>query len=89
MNFREFLSTLQENEQLLIVPQEVDPYLEMAALIHQLDERPVLFQHVKGSYYPVVAGICSQRALLASGLGVPKERLLFVLADSLRNPVLP
>ncbi|MGB9880363.1 MAG: UbiD family decarboxylase, partial [Anaerolineae bacterium] len=89
MNFREFLSTLQENEQLLVVSQEVDPYLEMAALIHQLDERPVLFQRVKGSYYPVVAGLCSQRALLASGLGVPKERLLFVLADSLRNPVPP
>lgn len=89
MTFREFVAMLRSSGQLLIVSQEVDPYLEMAALIHQLGECPVLFERVKGSRYPVVAGLCSQRSLLASGLGVPKEKLLFALADSLQNPISP
>nr|MBC7243995.1 UbiD family decarboxylase [Chloroflexota bacterium] len=89
MNFRTFLDVLKHTGQLLTVSQEVDPHLEMAALIHQLGERPVLFQRVKGSDYPVVAGICAQRSLLASGLGVSKEKLLFTLAEALHNPVPP
>ena len=89
MQFREFLHMLQRTGQLLTVSQEVDPHLEMAALIHQLGEQPVLFQRVKGSSYPVVAGLCAQRSLLASGLGVTKEELLFALAHALNNPVPP
>ncbi|MGQ9492228.1 MAG: UbiD family decarboxylase [Anaerolineae bacterium] len=89
LNLRAFLGMLKHTGQLLVVSQEVDPSLEMAALIHQLGERPVLFPRVKGSDYPVVAGICAQRSLLASSLGVSKEKLLFALADALRNPVPP
>ena len=43
MSFREFLQTLKSAGQALTISQEVDPHLQMAALIHQLDEQPVLF----------------------------------------------
>jgi len=89
MSFRQFLETIGKAKQLVAISQEVNPYLEMAALIHQLDERPVLFQRVEGSPYKVAAGICSSRDLIALGLGVPRERLLFTLAEAMRNPVSP
>ena len=82
-NLRELLETIKSTGRLLTFSQEVDPRLEMAALIHQFGEQPVLFEQVKGSSYPVVAGICSDRELVALGLGVPKERLLFRLAEAL------
>jgi len=89
MSFREFLGMLERAGHVTLISEEVDPRLEMAALINQLEEQPVLFHHVKGSSYPVAAGICSRRELIALGLGVPKEQLLFALAGALRNPVPP
>jgi UbiD family decarboxylase len=86
MNLRELLSRVKSTSQLLTISREVDPHLEMAALIHQLSEHPVLFERVKGSTYPVVAGVCSSRELFALGLGIPRARLVFALAEALRNP---
>jgi 2,5-furandicarboxylate decarboxylase 1 len=89
MSLREFL-TKAENEGLLVrVAREVDPYLEMARVIHALDGRPVLFEKVKGSDCRVVSGVCSQRTHFALDLGVPPERLLFVLAEAYAHPVPP
>ena len=89
MSLREFLDTIKSSRKLISISEEVDPRLEMAALIDQLEEQPVLFRRVRGSSYPVTAGISSRRDLIALGLGVPKERLLFALAEALRNPVPP
>ena len=57
MSFREFMQAIRADGQLLIIPDEVDPCLEMAALFHGLGERPTLVERVKGSQYPVVAGM--------------------------------
>jgi len=89
MSFRQFLETITAAGQLLVVSQEADPRLEIAALIHGFGERPVLFERVRGSQYAVAAGLCSTRELLALGLGVTKERTLLALAEALRNPVPP
>jgi len=89
LSFREFLEKTRSTGQLLTISQEVDPHLEMAALIHQLGERPVLFRCAKGSDHTVAAGICSSRELVALGLDVPREGLLVTLAEALRNPVPP
>jgi 2,5-furandicarboxylate decarboxylase 1 len=89
MSLREFLAKAKETGHLVTVSREVDPYLEMARVIDALDGRPVLFESVKGSQYRVVSGICSQREYFALDLGVPQERLLFVLAEVYANPVPP
>jgi UbiD family decarboxylase len=89
MSLREFLTRAEEAGHLLRVAAEVDPYLEMARVVNALDGRPVLFEQVSGSNYRVVSGICSQRAFFALDLGVPREQLLFVLAEALADPVPP
>ncbi len=89
MNFREYLEALRNAGQVELISEETSPCLKLAAMIDQRSEQPVLFRHVVGSDYAVVAGLCSQREFLALGLGVPKETLLFVLAKALRNPVPP
>jgi 2,5-furandicarboxylate decarboxylase 1 len=89
MSFRGFLETLKSAGQVTSISEEIDPHLEMAALIDQLGEQPVLFRRVKGSGYAVAAGICSSREIMALGLDVPRERLLFALAEALCNPVSP
>ena len=89
MGFREFLQQLDAAGQLESVTRQVDPCLELAALIDQLGERPVQFLQVAGSPHRLAAGLCSSRDWMADGLGVPKQRLLFALARALRNPIAP
>jgi UbiD family decarboxylase len=65
----------------------------MARVIRAMGDRAVLFRNVRDAAgavdMPVVANLCAQRSYLAQALGVPAERLLFVLAQALRNPVEP
>ena len=56
MNLHEFIAAADATGYLLTIDREVDPYLEAAAIIAEHDGRPVLFKHVKGSPFPVIAG---------------------------------
>lgn len=89
MSLRQYLATLRNAGQLLDVTREVDPNLELAAIIHAANERPIWFSRVKGSSYPVVAGLASNRERVALGLGVPRAALIPTLARALRQPVMP
>ncbi len=89
MNFRQFVETLRGADKLLTVERELDPNLEAAALLHALDERPVLLRHVHGSAYPVVAGVCSSRENVALGLGIEQEGLISLLTRALQRPSAP
>ena len=89
MSLRRFLHALDSTGRLLTIARPVDPHLEVAALIHALGERPVLFQHVRGSDLPVVAGLCSQRDLIALSLDITPGQLLPALRHALYNPAVP
>ncbi len=89
MSLRELMSKMEQQGLMLAVGREVDPYLEMARVINRAQDRPLFFRSVRGSPYPVVAGICSAREYLALSLGVAKERLLFKLAEALEYPEPP
>ncbi len=89
MNISTLIDQLQTDGELLTIEQQVDPNLEMAQLIHALGDQAALFTQVKGTDTPIVANLCARRKHLARALGAPVERLLFVLADALQNPVEP
>lgn len=89
MSLRELLSKMEQLGLVKTIATPVAPYLEAARLIHRLEGQPVLLRAPRDSSYPIVAGICASRELMALGLGVPKERLLFRLAEALQNPVSP
>lgn len=74
---------------LITIDREVDPYLEAAAIAAEYDGRPVLFRRVKGSAFPVIIGICSDRRYFGLALDVPPERLMFRLAKALERALTP
>ncbi len=89
MDLHEFIAAADAAGYLVKIDHEVDPYLEIARLAAGLDGRPVLFTRVKGSAFPVIAGVCSDRRYFALALGVPPERVIFRLAEALEAPVAP
>jgi len=89
MNLREFLKQLEEEGKLVRINKEVSIKYEIANIIYSLDEKPVIFEHVKGYEYPVFGGITSNRDVIAQALGTTKEKLLTKLVDALRHPKPP
>jgi 2,5-furandicarboxylate decarboxylase 1 len=89
MNLRTLLDEIRGDGVLSVVEREVDPRLEMPRVIHALEEAPVLFERVRGSAFPVLAGLCSSRASIARGLGVRVEELVPGLLGALRRPTVP
>ncbi len=89
MDLHEFMSAAESAGVLITVDREVDPYLEAARLAAEVDGRPVLFRRVKGSAFPVVAGVCSDRRYFGLALGVPADRVIFRLAEALAAALTP
>jgi len=83
MNLHVFLSAAAAAGYLVTIDREVDPYLEAAAIAAEHDGRPILFRRVKGSAFPVVAGVCSDRRYFGLALGCPPEQVMFRLAEAL------
>jgi len=86
MNLHEFLAAADAAGYLITVDREVDPYLEAARLAAEVDGRPILFRQVKGSPFPVVVGVCSDRRYFGLALGVPADQVMFRLAEALAAP---
>ncbi|MBN2602567.1 MAG: UbiD family decarboxylase [Candidatus Thermoplasmatota archaeon] len=89
MNLRKFLSSLEKEDKLTRIKKEVSVQYEIANIIYSMDEKPVIFENVKGYDFPLFAGITSDRDIISKGLGTTKDKLLFKLVDSLLNPLKP
>jgi len=87
VDLHEFIAAADAAGYLITVAREVDPYLEAARVIAAHDGRPVLLTRVRGSRFPVIAGVCSDRRYFGLALGVPAEQVIFRLAEALENPV--
>jgi len=89
MNLRDFLLKLEKEDKLVRIKKEVSVTYEIANIMYSLDEKPVIFDKVKGYPFKIFGGITSNRDIIAKGLGTTKEQLLFKLVDALRNPKKP
>src|SRR3990170_6298684 len=89
LGFRSFLDQLDKSGELTRIRKEVSTEYELAGIIDALGEKPVLFEKVKESSLPVVAGLVSSKELIARALGIKKEQLLHKLSDAIENPVPP
>ena len=86
MFLRDFLSKLEKDNELIHIKKEVSIDYEISNIIYSLNEKPVIFDNVKDYDFPIFAGITSNRDIIAKGLGITKDKLLFKLVESLRNP---
>ena len=89
MDLHQFLRAAEAAGWLVLYERQVDPVLEIARIAAELDGQPVLFTHVKGSAYPVVIGVCSDRRYFGMALGCPADQVIFRLAEALPTPPAP
>lgn len=89
MNLRDFLSALEKDNELIRIKKEVSTNYEIASIMYSLNEKPVIFENVKGFDFQIFSGITSNRDIIAKGLGTTKDKLLFKLVNALCNPKPP
>jgi len=87
MNLREVIERRRREGTLRIVSEEIDPRLEIAALLSRLEGRSVLFEKVRRSAIPVAGNLVSGRALLADALGTVPDDLIGRLIAAQKEPV--
>lgn len=86
-----FVAKLEDDDELVRVKAQVDPYLETAAIINLAckstgDHRALLFENVKGSNIPLAANLFGSTKRAAMALGVADVE---VLAKRLRDDLTP
>ncbi|MEM0358612.1 MAG: UbiD family decarboxylase [Candidatus Hadarchaeales archaeon] len=89
MSLREFVERLERKGLLLKVKREVSPRYEITSLLLKAGEKPVKFEKVKGSPFPLVSNVCASRELVALALGVKPSDLLRTLLKAIENPKEP
>ena len=89
MGFRKFIDVLDKKSELTRISKPVSTEFELAGIIAALGERPVYFEKIRESAYPVVAGLVSSKELIAQALGIPKDKLLPKLSSSIEHPQPP
>ena len=78
MNLRDFLIKLEKEGKLTRIKKEVSAKYEIANIMYSLNEKPVLFENVKGYEFQIFGGITSSRDIISEGLGTTKDKLLFI-----------
>ena len=89
MGLRSFIDALDKNGELTRIKKPVSTEFEMAGIINANSEKPVYFENVKESRYPVVAGLVSSKDLIARSLGINKVQLLPKLLAAIEHPAPP
>jgi menaquinone biosynthesis decarboxylase len=91
-DLRSFIQTLRDENELVEIEAEVDPYLELAEIHRRVIDRQgpaVLFRRVKGSPYPVVTNLFGTARRIALAFGPKPEALVrevVAAAESLLPP---
>lgn len=89
MDLRSFIESLQKSGELTKITEPVSIEYELAGIINALGEKPVFFENVKESKFPVVAGLVSSKELICRSLGISKEQLLPRLSLAIEKPIMP
>ncbi len=89
MGLRKFIEALDKKGELTRISKEVSTDYELAGIIDALGEKPVYFEKVKESGFPVVAGLVSSKELITRSLGISKNQLLPKLSSAIEHPVPP
>jgi len=86
VRFRDYLEQLGSEGKLTRIAESVRPMYEVPALLRQHEGRPVLFEHVEGSSFPVAGNLLSSMDLLCRSLGMTSEEWIARLDRAMQHP---
>jgi UbiD family decarboxylase len=89
MNFRNFVNQLDKENKLTRIKKEVSVDYEIANILSSNDEKPTLFENVRGYEMSVAGGLLSSRELIAKALNIRENDILNKLYHAIKNQTSP
>ncbi len=86
MKFRDIISLLESDGDLLRVSEELSPKYEIPSRLRKNDGKPMLFENVKGSSIPVLGNMLSRMDLLCKSVGTTKEGWIERISSAIGSP---
>jgi UbiD family decarboxylase len=89
LGLRTFIDQLRKTGELTTIAKPISTEYEVASVVDSLGEKPVYFENIKESNYPIVAGLVSSKELISRSLGISRNELLPKLSNAIEHPVPP
>jgi UbiD family decarboxylase len=86
MTLRTYLDQLVERGELLIIREPISKTYEIAALLKQLEPRPVLFENVQESGFRVIGNLNCSKAQFADYFGIATPEIIPFLTKAIASP---
>jgi 2,5-furandicarboxylate decarboxylase 1 len=83
MTLRSYIQQLTNSGELITVKSPVSKIYEIAGILKQLEPRPVLFEQVKESSFPVLGNLLCSKAAFASYLGIQVQDIIPTLMQAI------
>ncbi len=85
MSLRDYLHWLDEQERIVHVRVPISKTYEIAGVLKKLEPRPVMFERVSESAFPVVGNLFCDKASFAEYLGIPVKQIIRTLARAIEE----
>ena len=89
MNFRDYLKTFKERGELIVIDDPISSTLEIAAVMKQLEPKPVLFENVAESEFRVFGNMLCSKQRFADYFGIDLAGIIPLLSQAIEHPTDP
>ncbi|MFZ6029515.1 MAG: UbiD family decarboxylase [Chloroflexota bacterium] len=89
MSLRRYLQNLDQQGQLIHVAEPISKTYEIAAVLKQLEPRPVLFERVKESPFRVAGNLFCGKGPFAGYFGIRPAQIIAVMTRAIDAPTAP
>ena len=89
MTLRNHLQKLSESGELITINKRISKKYEIAAVLKQLEPRPVLFENIQESEYRVIGNLLCNKFQFAEYLGIEVAKIIPKLTEAIDSPSHP
>ncbi len=85
MSLREYIQRLDQQKKLTRIDEPISKSLEISGVLKQMEPRPVLFEHVRESTFPVIGNLFCSKAAFAEYFGIQVKDIIPFLTSGIQN----
>ena len=89
MSLRTYLNLMETRGELLRIKPSISKVFEVAGVLKAIEPRPVMFEKVRESSFPIVGNLMCSKEQLAAYLGIPVQDMIPTLAHAIDHPTQP
>lgn len=86
MSLRDYLEFLENHNRLVRITEPISRVYEIAAVLKQMEPRPVIFENVQESAYRVMGNLFCTKQDFADYFGVPVAEIIPTLMEAIEHP---